>query len=264
MEKEVLGKPVDAQSTHRLLTLLNLPECDRCNEVSQEPAIYGRLELAERLLAACRAKLPGHPREILALSTLVRCILRHTPKGPAPEPQIASETYALAMAHHGNALRILGQLGTAAHLFSDARYFLRNSGSVDPMVDAELDCLEGSLLIDQRHFRAAQNLIEKGVATWREVDEVVETGKALLALAMVERQLDHLDLCQEMIEEALQCFEETGDEQLASYAWQNLAVCLCERTQYHAAKKLVSERQEWRAPSAPPINGRCQDRLWPR
>jgi len=121
VEAEVLEKPVDSRSTGRLMALLGLPECDRCAEVRQEPAIYGRLELAERLLMACRAKLPGHPREILALTTLARCILRHTPDGPAPKPQIAKETYALAMAHHGNALKVLGQLETAAHLFSDAR-----------------------------------------------------------------------------------------------------------------------------------------------
>ncbi len=252
VETRTPARPADTPTSDRWLALLRLPERDRCKAVRRQPQIYGRLELAERLLAACRAKLPGQPREILALTTLARCILRHTPDGTTPEPQIARETYALAMAHHGNALKVLGQLEAAASLLSDARYWLGKSGSIDPMVEAEIDCLEGSLFSSQRRFPAASQLLSRAAETWREVGETDEEGKALLALAMVERQLDHHDLCQNLIQEALECFEETRNVHLATYAWHNLAFCLCESGQYREAKSLVAERRNWYdSPSAP-------------
>lgn len=241
VETEVLEKPVDSRSTGRLMALLGLPECDRCAEVRQEPAIYGRLELAERLLKACRAKLPGHPSEILALTILARCILRHTPDGPAPEPQIARETYALAMAYHGNALKILGQLNEAASLFGDARYCLYMSGSVDPLVEAEIDWLEGSLLLSQRHFRRAKQLLSRAAATTRDLGEFEEEGKTLLTLAIVERQLDNLDGSQELIYKAVECFETTKNDKLTACAWQNFSNVLCQARKFEEAREVVTK-----------------------
>ncbi len=253
IEADMRARPSDGLSAGHWLALLRLPERDRCQAVCQEPERYGRLELAERLLAVCRAKLPGHPHEILALTTLTRCVLRHAPEGPAPEGQIARETYALAMAHHGNALKILGQLDAAAQLLSDARFWLDSSGSVDPMVEAEVDWLEGSLLTAQRRFHAAAHLLKRSVTTWREVGEIVEEGKALLSLSVAERQLDNLATCQLLIARAIDCFEESENHQLAIFARHNLAECYCESGEYGEAEQLVVGHRQQVEKAADPL-----------
>ncbi len=115
---------------------------------------------ASLCLEEARSCLPGQPRD--ALGWAEAAVFGATWAGPSRQPRVPAATQALrarALAHRGNALRILERLEDAEDDFDRALALLRDGGVTDLAAQAEVATLEASLHRDRRRFAAAEGAL---------------------------------------------------------------------------------------------------------
>jgi hypothetical protein len=162
-----------------LAALLPLPQAERMARLRRARRRYRGPAFAEALLAAARARLPGHPRESGELAELAQeAVFR----SPLPEG-VGAALSAQALALSGNARRGLGRLGEAEGLLAAARKLLAESPAADLLVVAELDRLEGALRKDQRRFAESETLLNRAVLLYTTSGEAVTAARCLLTLS---------------------------------------------------------------------------------
>jgi tetratricopeptide (TPR) repeat protein len=98
---------------------------------------------------------------------------------PAPYTlRIVHDLRARALAHLANAERALGDLTSAQRTLGRARVLL-DEGSLDPLLEGELDYLEASLLRGQRRLDAALRRIRSATRVFAELGEPVWWARCL-------------------------------------------------------------------------------------
>src|SRR5262249_43511530 len=99
-------------------------------------------------------------------------------------PQIAGsfDLIALSTAQIANACRVSGNSREAEEHFSHARYVITHHGVTDPEVLARVDKLEGTLRLDQRRFRQAEELLGRAAMLYRLSGDHVELSRVLVTL----------------------------------------------------------------------------------
>jgi hypothetical protein len=164
----------DARS--RAEALLALPDDQRLDWIQSEKDRHSGLLLAEALIEECRRRTPGYPHEGFLLANLSRVVLHH-----APANDFALELFVRSLAYLGNASRVLGDTLRADQLLGDARYLLRVHPAGDRGTRAEIDCLVGSLRVEQfREDEAIAVLLRALMVYELERDDLRRVVTALL------------------------------------------------------------------------------------
>jgi len=196
----------DSTAPQRLAELLDFPASERAERLRREPQRFGGLKLASLLLEEVRSRLPGRLREAHAIACLARTVLQHGEQTPE-----TTVLYARAVAQEGNALRALGDLGPAEALLETARFVLSSQGISNPLAQAELDKLEGSLRRVQRHLDSARTLLERAAGTFAAAGLAEEEARALISLGMVWQELGDLDKAVEVTTRAAELAQNSED-----------------------------------------------------
>lgn len=225
-----------ATARERFDELVALPPRRRLDAVRADRERYSGPALAERLIDESRSSMPGRPRESFDLACLATAVLRRS------EPsQQAVDLYVLATARIANAVRVRGHLAEAAELFGAARFLLESTGSPDPLLAAELDDLEGSLLRDQRHFEEAETTLRRAATAYRAAERFVETARVLMKLDGVYFEQGDLPGALQVARQALALLDPDEEPRLHFYARHNLIDDLCESGRHAEAEELLTD-----------------------
>lgn len=229
----------DRESAFRVAThLLSLPRHERSQRVRSERDTFSGSLVADALLEKARACLPGHPDDAYDAAGLARVVLQ---QGRADA--MASELYARALAHQGNARRVAGDLAQANDLIEIARFLLKTQGGGDRAIRAELDSFEGSLRGAQRRFAEAESLFSRAVMTYAMEGEDVNVAKTLLSLGVVYHAMDDLDRAVEVTNQATDILEGESHPHLQLIAQHNLVTFLIESSRLRDAEVLFERVQ---------------------
>jgi len=220
----------------RMQEILALPKGDRFEGIRRNPSRYAGPGLSRLLLAAARGHLPAEPQEAYALAGLARAVLQHG--NATPE---ATELYAQALAHQGNALRAQGQLLASEELLESARFLLDARGTGSPSARAELDSLEGSLRWAQGRLEEAERLLSRAVEIQIAEKKPVEAARVLLKLGNVLWESGELSRAVQSSQRAKTIFLEQGQAKLLLMSSHNLARYLMDAGDLVRARAILNE-----------------------
>lgn len=234
--REVESPRHEGTPLERMREILALPDAERAESVRRSPSRYSGTQLSRLLLEHARGHLPAEPDQAYALAGLARAVLQH---GNATRE--ATELYALALAHQGNALRAQGDLTPAEELLESARFLLDAQGAGKTLATAELDSLEGSLRWAQRRFDEAEALLARAVLVQVAEDRPVEAARALLKLGLVYWGEGELPQAIDCATKAANVFSGHGATKLLLMARHNLAFCLLEAGETRRSRATLTE-----------------------
>jgi tetratricopeptide (TPR) repeat protein len=234
--EEISAEREEAQ--FQLTELLALPARERLVAIERAPQQFRGPALAELLIEASRAQMPGAPRESLALAELSAVLLMHTEWSP-----IVVELYARALAHMANALRVSGQLPEASRLFHAARFVLRYEAGGDRLVQAEMDHIEGAIRRAERRFSDAEILLLRATTAYQGEGLPRLAAQSLLTLGVMHQELRDGTRAAAAAQEALEMLNDEQEPRLCFIARHNLADGLCAEGQYAEASQLLAENQ---------------------
>ncbi len=221
-----------------LAHLLALPPTRRRECITEAPAQFRGLALAGLLLETSLGQMPGKPTEALALARLAKAVLSNSELS-----NLATEFYARASAHVGNAFRVLGQLSAASGQFDDARFLLSHQPVIDPLVGAEMDRMEGSLRRDQRQFDRAEQLLQRAASSYQDTDQPREEALVLLKLGSLYREQGKPDQGVTLAKRVLAMHDPAQEPHLCLYAGHNLADALCDCGLHAQAREALAKNR---------------------
>ena len=184
------------------------------------------------LLDECRAVVRTAPKEAAALAKLVPLALERTRHEKRPWSRVL---LARATAHHGNALRVTGDLWAADRIFSGLRRQIEAFSLADADAEAEISSLEASLRIDQRRFVEADRLLAVAAAHASQSlapSIVVKRGNLLMTMGRSEPAL-------EQFRQAAATFDAESEPHLHLATVTGRVDCLLELDQVHEAARLL-------------------------
>lgn len=243
--------PIDADlrlARSRAEELLRLAPEQQAEWIRTEADRHAGLLLAEVLIEESRRKAPGYPRQAYTLAHLARVVLHH-----APISFRAAELYARALAHMGNALRVIGDLPRADQVLADARYFLRTQGGGHRLARARLDSLEAALRTDQGRFGKAVTLYLRALMTYELEGAAEETAPTLISLARVHDDLGDPVRSLTLLAQAERALEFHPDPWLILASRTNSAWYLCQSGEAELADKALEESQHLAAQHDNPV-----------
>lgn len=145
---------------------------------------------------------------------------------------------ALAVAFLANAHRARGELTAAQKLMWRSRHIL-SLCALDRSLSAEIDCLEASLLKDQRRFEEAIERLERAVDTFQEESQIRALSRALLTLSTLRRRRGETAAALDAVRSAIALLSPAEDPLLFWAAHQNLAAYLLDAGDHEQAAALV-------------------------
>jgi tetratricopeptide (TPR) repeat protein len=190
----------DARS--RAEALLALPDDQRLDWIQSEKDRHSGLLLAEALIEECRRRTPGYPHEGFLLANLSRVVLHH-----APANDFALELFVRSLAYLGNASRVLGDTLRADQLLGDARYLLRVHPAGDRGTRAEIDCLVGSLRVEQFREDEAIAVLLRALMVYELERDDLRRAIVLIKLARAHLQKREPLRAMTLLERAIELLE---------------------------------------------------------
>lgn len=172
--------------------------------------------------------------------------------GEAYDPYWVMDLRARALAHLGNARRVLGELESAEEAFREARAWLAASTTGNLRVRAEILSFESSLRRAQRRLGEALELIEGALTLYRESGDATGIGKCILKKGKILEEMGRFDEAIALLQEV-----EIGPRQasqLLAYARFNLLVCLTRSGREDEAERLLPEVRLLFGDAMPPLN----------
>lgn len=152
---------------HRRLLLTNLPNARR-------------IEVAQEVLREVKARFHGDPALVVQAAEIAVEVAEAASALPeALQHDLRAETWA-ALA---NALRIAERFDLAEAAWRIVRHECAR-GTGDPMLQAEIMTLKGSLRMDQGKFRVAERLMSRAARIYDRVEAVDLAGRTLISLGM--------------------------------------------------------------------------------
>ena len=220
------------QASHRTAeVLLAIPAAERLEAVTSDPEAFRGAFLAERMLEATRACLPGNPAEAFANAQIAEM-------AAAPARAQHPELIALAIAHQANARRAGGHLDEADPLFAAARDLLEDA--TDTLAIAEIDSLEGSLRMDQRRFKQAETLISRAAVLYQVLQDSKRRAHCLIQLGYAHYLADILPEATESTRQALSLLDPKEDSALYLCGRHNLTIFLCAAGEFQEARDTLA------------------------
>jgi tetratricopeptide (TPR) repeat protein len=236
-----LSRRREAAEARMLLAWLDhLPPASRAEEVSD--LRLHRPQLAEALLARCRARWSDQPEAARADAELATLLVPHLVEdAPGYLPEFDQAPLAArAWAHLGNALRIASDLDGAERALERAQMELPTR-SVGRAVRAEVLSLLASLEIDRRRFAAARWALEEVGALYGRCNAWHEVGRTFLKLAKLEKEAGEPAAALEAVRQAMPLLD-PQQQPMLSYAAANVQVnALCDLHQFDEAAALLPE-----------------------
>ncbi|MEM7052621.1 MAG: tetratricopeptide repeat protein [Acidobacteriota bacterium] len=232
---EVLRRLEPLSDGQRRLLVTNLPAA-RCRSVCEMLVEKSREERHQA-------------RETLRYAELAVLVSQSLTGDYADEPR------ARAWAELGNARRIGADLVGADEALSEAER-LYGRGGADPLFQAELYSLRGSLAQYQRRFDLAIKVLGRAYRLFDRHDDLEGTARTLMTLALTHVYAGDPEPGLPYVERALALAASSSDDRLKLFAFHNLVLVLTE------AGRL--EEAAWHAHKVRPLIdaiGRRLDRL---
>lgn len=134
---------------------------------------------------------------------------------------------ARSLAHQGNALRLRCRYADGQIRFERA-LSAAEQGSGDPLVEAEVCHLHGSLLRDRRHFAEARDALERSARRYALAGQDHDEAKVLISRAMVEREAGEPQAAVAWQQRAIAGLDFEAEPWWRAAAYTNLALFLAE------------------------------------
>jgi len=240
-QAEATVRKEENRAAYELRELLALPLDEAVGKVRRARTRFSSPALAEALLGEVRASLPDRPRRALAFARMAEEVAWRIGDDRGSLATLRAELAILAIAHQGNARRVLDDLPGAHRAFGVARLLLNEVAVSDPAVLAEIDGLEGSLRRDQRRFEEAEKLLHRAVALAVAAEDRTATTRNLLTLGVLHQQwgrpweaLSHVEAA------ALQLPPDASDRLRLAVAHSRLYY-LCEVGEHEVAAELLED-----------------------
>jgi tetratricopeptide (TPR) repeat protein len=221
----------------------------RADEV-EELHTWGVCQL---LLEKVREQVFSDPAGAVETAHLAVRVAEHL--GEAYHPDWVLELRAPALAHLGNARRVLGELHGADDAFLLAEECLARSGAGDPRIAAEVLSLKGSLRLDQRRLQEAEELVERSLSLSRKAGDSAGVAKGLLKKSKILNQKGEIERAIAVLQEAASEIDPALEPVLFARARQNLLFTLSLAGRYGEASRLLDELREPLRVLADPLDG---------
>lgn len=148
---------------------------------------------------------------------------------------------ARANAHIGNTLRATGDLKRAEQVLSLALSMFDEDGNGDPLVEAELMGLLGSLKSDQRKFVAAESYLNMAEGIYDACEEPILSARVLVKKGVVLFDSCEPERAIAAVTQALQVLSPLSDQRLYLTAKHNLTDYLQEVGRYSDAWRSMED-----------------------
>lgn len=148
---------------------------------------------------------------------------------------------ARALAHLGNARRVLGEMRSAEDAFSKAQRCLAKSSSGNDSVRAELLGLLASLRREQRRFEDALLLLDEALPIWRAANDARGVGATLLIKAQILAEGGDARGAIELLEQGVPEINAAEEPHLFAYIRKSTLLCLIQEARFAEAEQLVVE-----------------------
>lgn len=205
-----------------LAALMRRPFDEQIALVEEEPD-YQTWGFCQILLRTSREAAFDDPLAAVNLAELAVTVA--TGLGTAYDPCWVADLQARSHADLGNARRILGELRSAETAFREAESRLRGSTG-NPLVEAEILGMKGSLRRDQRRFADALELMTRAFDLYREHGDSHGFGMSYLKRAKILEESGDPQAAVDLLREAVAVIDAGAEPQLHLYARHNLANCL--------------------------------------
>jgi tetratricopeptide (TPR) repeat protein len=207
-----------------------------------QEARYHTWGFFELLIEKARHSVLVEPRtaeEKLRLALLVAGHLDPATYGPGSVNAACARAYA----YLGNALRVLSDFRSAEKAFLAAKRHLARSW-MDPLDEALLLELEGSLRRAQRRFDEALELLEGAIAIYREINEPHLEGRALITKGAVLQYSGDLPGATACFRDSLFLLDGTRDPRLVVAGQFNLINCMFDSGRTSDAAGLIPDARQ--------------------
>jgi len=173
----VLQRPLEAI----LAELAELPEGDQAHRVIQEDCAHP--SVVRRLIEESHSVRYQDPRTMLRLSNLAKLAAEACSPEAAGSPERLADLRTQAWGHHGNSLRVCGDLADAEIALAKAQHYCE-AGTGDPPLRARLLEQYASLRTFQGQFEKAIALAEEAGQIYAELGEAHKLASSLVHKAI--------------------------------------------------------------------------------
>ena len=220
--------------------LLTFHHDTRLRRLRRSLARFRSRPLAEEILRRSRLALFEKPREGLELAELALEVALHLGRRPALCGGRAGlvDLHARCLAYLGNACRVNCRFKEAEANFADA-FALREEGTGDPLLYAEMLSFRGSLLLDQRDGNRALEVLDEAVSLFFKARQTHLEGRAVLQKAAAFYYLGDPSKAAETYLEALRLLDDDEEPTVAVAAWSNLAACCHQLGRHEEARQFL-------------------------
>ncbi len=232
-------KDVGKRARRDLDELLRLPLERRLAKISRSFNRFRGAFLASLLLDESRKAMPGDLETVQELAETAEAVLQRSPAGRG-----VADLSARTSAYLANVSRMRGDVQEAQRRFDYARYLIKYEGVAEPRVYAEVDWLEGSMRLDQRHFAGAEELLVRSITLYTIAGEKDEAAQPLVTLGLVHFHRGNYTKAIEATQEAAHLLSEEADPRMYLSARHNLALFHCEAGNYPAAAEALQQDRD--------------------
>lgn len=211
--------------------LRELPPDERLPTILRSPIRFRSPVLVVVLLARAQQNLRSSPPDALELATMAATVAEHGTRDPA--------LTALALAYAGNVHRTSGRLDLADPYFNRAFGHLRRDPNPPLWLRAELRSLQGSLLMDHRHFKDVELHLLNAAAMFKAAGDAERVVRVRLNLAAFHHLRGDAEQALEVSRQTLAVLDPWRFPQLHLSAVHNLAFYLSEAHKPRLARDLV-------------------------
>jgi tetratricopeptide (TPR) repeat protein len=217
--------------------LAELPYEEQLKRVDEDPELqaWGLCSLLLKKSLEARAKDPGIAADLANLAVKISFRL-----GDVYHPEWVHDLSARALAHLGNARRVLGELRSAEDAFQSAESLL-GQGTGDVTLQAEILDLRSSLRRAQRRLDEALSVLNEALELYRESGNSQGVGKILLKKAKILEEMGDLQRAIELLQKLPAEIGPTENPLLLRYARFNLLGCFILDRRFEDALQLLPE-----------------------
>jgi tetratricopeptide (TPR) repeat protein len=239
----------EAEAKGLLEELLSISST-KSRQAAAGEARFQTRSVVEALLDEARARWFDAPSEAVELVEVALLLLGQLDPRRYGRDVIA-DVAARSWAFKGNAHRLQDQHAAAEQAFERARMLL-TAGTGDPLAQAEVLSLRASLLIDQRRFDTAHNLLQKSVRIYRDIGESHLEARTLLKQSHLYEVHNQSALAVGALERALQSIDTEREPLVELIARHNLIGILSKNQRADEARRILEESadlyERFRAP----------------
>ena len=233
----------EEEALRRADALIGDPEELRDDPAANAPGLPWSPAVVGALLRRAKEITSASPEEGIRCAHLALQVAWRFHLDPSHDCGSASllqDLRARALAHKGNALRLLSRYAEAEEQFRRALPIVAR-GSGDPLAEAEIRHFHGSLLRDRRHFPEARRALRRASYLYAQAGQRHEVGKVLFNRALTERELGHVEKAIRLQRQGLQMLDLAAEPQLEAAGFTNLAMFLTDIGRAEEAQHLLDE-----------------------